>query len=127
MAEGATHGGKRKGAGRPKGSLTRRSEVLAEALLSNGHCPVEALIRLAQEAEAQGDLGQAIGAWKSIIPYVYPKPKAVEVDPETVIELAKAIAEARVSASTPEPGGSYNELLDHYFQQNEARKAENAN
>ena len=124
MAELAKHGGKRRGAGRPKGSVTRRSEVLAEALLSNGQCPVDALVRLAQEAEAQGDLGQAIGAWKSILPYVYPKPKAVEIEPEIVIELAKEIAKVRASAATKELGGSYGELLDRFFQQNRAKQVE---
>ena len=127
MTEAAKHGGKREGAGRPKGSLTRRSEILGEALLANNNCPVGALMRLAEKAEAQGDLGQAIGAWKSIIPYVYPKPKAVEVEPESVIELAKAIAEARADALATNPAEDYSVLLERYFRENQARKETNAN
>ena len=67
MAEQNGHGGKREGAGRPKGSRMRRSDELAERLISEGRCPVEALVRLAERAEAEGDLTQAIGAWKSVI------------------------------------------------------------
>ncbi len=123
MTETAKHGGKRSGAGRPKGSRGRRSEVLAETLLAQGKCPAEALIRLAEKAEAQGELAQAIGAWKSIVPYVYPKPKAVEIEPETVIELAKAIAEARANPAGSEVEESYNVLLERFFRENEAREA----
>ncbi len=123
MSVTAKHGGKRSGAGRPKGSHGRRSEILADSLLAQGKCPVEALIRLADKAEAQGDLGQAIGAWKSIVPYVYPKPKAVEIEPETVIELAKAIAEARANPSGSEVGESYSVLLERFFREEEAREA----
>ncbi len=123
MTETAKHGGKRSGAGRPKGSRGRRSEVLAETLLSQGICPVEALIRLAEKAEAQGDLGQAMGAWKGILPYVYPKPKAVEIEPEVVIELAKAIAEARANPSGSAMNESFGSLLDRYVREKEARKA----
>ena len=62
------HGGSRPGAGRPKGSRMRRSDILADRLLSNGKCPVEALVRLAEKAEAEGDLSQAISALKGIVP-----------------------------------------------------------
>lgn len=93
------HGGKRAGAGRPKGSRMRRSDALAEELISAGKCPVEALMRLAERAETDGDLGQAIGAWKSILPYVYPKPKAVEFAPEQVVELARDLDAVRKDAS----------------------------
>ena len=65
----------------------RRSDELAERLISEGRCPVEALVRLAERAEAEGELTQAIGAWKSVMPYIYPKPKAVEVAPEILVEL----------------------------------------
>ena len=77
----------------------RRSDALAEELISAGKCPVEALVRLAEQAESEGNLGQAIGAWKSVLPYIYPKPKAVEFAPEQVIELARDLAAARAYAS----------------------------
>lgn len=97
--QGNGHGGKRAGAGRPKGSRMRRSEVLADELIAAGKCPIQALVRLAEQAEAEGDVGQAIGAWKSILPYVYPKPKAVEIEPEQVIDLARDLTAARADAN----------------------------
>ena len=75
----------------------RRSDALAEKLLADGKCPVEALVRLAERAEAEGDFSQAIGAWKSILPYIHPKPKAVEIEPEHVVALARDLAAARAS------------------------------
>ena len=99
MADRGSHGGKRAGAGRPKGSRSRRSEALADKLLGEGKCPVDALVRLAEAAEKDGDRKQAIDAWKSILPYVHAKPKAVDIDPNSVIELARAVAEVRADAS----------------------------
>ena len=96
---GNGHGGKRAGAGRPQGSRNRRSDALAEELIAEGRCPVRALIRLAEQSEKEGEITQAIGAWKSILPFVYPKPKAVEFAPEELVELSRNIAAARADAS----------------------------
>ena len=85
----------------------RRSDELAERLISEGRCPVEALVRLAERAEAEGDLTQAIGAWKSVMPYIYPKPKAVEVAPEILVELAREMAAARADTGDREARGSH--------------------
>ena len=100
MAErGKGHGGKREGSGRPKGSRMRRSEALAEELIMAGRCPAEALVRLAEECEAQGDYKEAIGAWKSILPYVYPKPKAVEFETERALDFARDLLEMRTQTA----------------------------
>jgi len=112
MAEQNGHGGKREGAGRPKGSRMRRSDELAERLISEGRCPVEALVRLAERAEAEGDLTQAIGAWKSVMPYIYPKPKAVEVAPEILVELAREMAAARADTGDRVATGSHVEAVE---------------
>lgn len=89
------HGGKRAGAGRPTGSRMRRSEELAEKMIASGKCPIEALVRLAEKAEVDGDVSQAINGWKSILPYLYPKPKAVEIAPEALVELTRSLSEVR--------------------------------
>lgn len=89
------HGGKRVGAGRPAGSRMRRSEELAEKMIASGKCPIEALIRLAEKAEVDGDISQAINAWKSTLPYLYPRPKSVEIAPEALVELARNLSEVR--------------------------------
>lgn len=93
----------------------RRSDALAGELIETGKCPVQALIRLAEQAEADGDRGQAIGAWKSILPYVHPKPKAVEIAPEVVIELAREVAAARVNGSRPEPDPCFADRVENAF------------
>ncbi len=86
----------------------RRSDALAEELVAAGKCPIQALVRLAEQAEADGELGHAIGAWKSILPYVHPKPKAVEVAPGQVVELARDLAAIRADASRDDVN------LDHF-------------
>ena len=112
MAEQNGHGGKREGAGRPKGSRMRRSDELAERLISEGKCPVEALVRLAERAEADGELTQAIGAWISVLPYIYPKPKAVEVAPEILVELTRDMAAARADTGDREVRGSHVDMVE---------------
>jgi len=115
VATGNGHGGKRAGAGRPKGSRMRRSDALAEELISAGKCPIEALMRLAEQAEAAGDLAQAISAWKSILPYVHPKPKSVEFAPGEVIELARELAVARTEASRSDLNLDHIALMERYL------------
>lgn len=91
----SAHGGKRAGAGRPTGSRMRRSEELAEKMIASGKCPIEALVRLAEKAELDGDISQAINAWKSTLPYLYPRPKSVEIAPEDLVALTRSLSEVR--------------------------------
>ncbi|MCE5972609.1 hypothetical protein LZA78_03850 [Sinirhodobacter sp. WL0062] len=93
----------------------RRSDVLAEELISAGKCPIEALVRLAQQAEAAGDVGQAIGAWKCILPYIYPRPKAVETQPELVVDLARTLASVRSEALRHDIAQEHVALLERYL------------
>ena len=107
------HGGKRAGAGRPKGSRMRRSDELAEKLISSGKCPIEALVRLAEKAEVDGDISQAINAWKSTLSYIYARPKAMEFAPEDLIELTRKLSEVRAQElQTVANSISYGELLE---------------
>ncbi|MEJ5218855.1 hypothetical protein WG622_11415 [Cognatishimia sp. D5M38] len=73
----------------------RRNDVLADKLLSSGNCPAEALVRLANQAEIEGDRAQAIHAWKAVLPYVYAKPKPIESEPERALELAEHLLRIR--------------------------------
>ena len=111
MMSKVSHGGSRPGAGRPKGAQNRRTRLLADKLLGAGKCPAEALVRIAEQAEADGKMDLALDAWKAVLPYVHAKPKAVELDPERVIRLAREIAEARVS-SKGALDGDYAGLLE---------------
>lgn len=119
-----THGGKRAGAGRPKGSRMRRSDAMAERLIAAGRCPVDALVRLAERAEAEGEISQAIGAWRSILPYIYPKPKAVEVAPEVVIDLARDLDALRTDVRQSQSGRDFVNTVDWMVKKLEAEKEE---
>jgi hypothetical protein len=91
----------------------RRSDELAEKLISSGKCPIEALVRLAEKAEVDGDISQAINAWKSALPYIYPRPKAVEIAPEELVDLTRKLSEARAQELQAAANSiSYGELLE---------------
>ncbi len=86
-------------------------------MIASGKCPIEALIRLAEKAETEGDISQAINAWKSTLPYIYPRPKAVEFAPEDLIELRQNLAEARVQDQNASGNSSaYGERLARAIQ-----------
>ena len=89
----------------------KRTKALADTLLENDECPAEALVRLAKFAESEGKTNLAIDAWKAVLPYVHPKPKAIETAPDVVAELARSIAEARTSAVQQIAGTSFAERI----------------
>lgn len=110
MAARNGHGGARSGAGRPRGARNRRSRELADNLLGAGKCPAEALIRIAERAEADGNLGLALDAWKAVLPFVHARPKPVELVPEEVLELARSLAQVRQEVDAA-ADGSYLDAL----------------
>ena len=66
-------GGKREGAGRPRGSRGRRTEdsiTKAEAL---GPTPLEVLLESMHAARAEGERAEAVECAKAAAPYVHPK------------------------------------------------------
>lgn len=69
-------GGKREGAGRPEGSRNRRSAVIADYLDRPKNNPIKNLIRLAQKAEAGGDIRLAAECFKTLMPYYAARLKA---------------------------------------------------
>lgn len=56
-------------------------------------------MRIAEQAEASGEMALAIDAWKAVLPYVHAKPKSIEVDPVAVVQLARDLAEARAASN----------------------------
>ncbi|MFX0546878.1 hypothetical protein ACEWPL_015155 [Roseovarius sp. S1116L3] len=91
----------------------RRSEELAEKMIASGKCPIEALVRLAEKAEMDGDISQAINAWKSTLPYLYPRPKSVEFAPEDLVELTRSLSEVRAQEQhANEHSTGYGERLE---------------
>jgi hypothetical protein len=67
-------GGARPGAGRPAGSRNKRTREMTERLDRLGLDPIAALARLAQHAEAEGDLTLAERCWSGLLPYAGPRP-----------------------------------------------------
>src|SRR4051794_41928173 len=67
-------GGPRPGSGRPRGSRNRRTVEMTERLDRLGLDPIAALARLAQHAEAEGDLTLAEKCWRGLLPYAGPTP-----------------------------------------------------
>src|SRR3954463_13567460 len=67
-------GGSRVGSGRPPGSRNKRTLVMTERLDRMGLDPIAALARLAQHAEAEGDLALAEPCWPVLLPYAAPRP-----------------------------------------------------
>ncbi len=108
MTAVCSHGGARLGAGRPKGALNRRTRDLAERLLAAGRCPVEALVRIAEDAERAGNTGLALDAWKAVLPYVHARPKPYESDLEGRIALEKELADVRGASDS---GSDYGRAL----------------
>jgi len=68
-------GGRREGAGRPKGLHGVKSTELAEMLDSMGANPAKALARLGLKAEAAGDDDLAVRAFGALMPFRYAKLK----------------------------------------------------
>ena len=85
------HGGKRPGAGRPKGSKGARTKQVEELLESLDCNPIEGLVRLARLAEEDAQaaptpservphINIAKDCYKELAQYVAPKRKSVEMD-----------------------------------------------
>ena len=95
MANDSGHGGKRPGARRPKGARGRRSEELADRLIAAGNAPWMPLCAWQRRQRRRETSARRSVPGRACCPYVYPKPKPVESDPEGVIALARGLAEAR--------------------------------
>jgi hypothetical protein len=85
-------GGKREGAGRKKGSVSKKTQSVVEKMEALGCDPLEAMHRIAQQAEKgieevdrdgniviRRDMALAGQMYKELAQYVAPKRKAVEV------------------------------------------------
>ena len=71
-------GGSRPGAGRPKGSLTKRTREIAERALSEGITPLDVMLMAMRHAVDAGDLAAAHAFAKDAAPYMHARPAAVE-------------------------------------------------
>lgn len=76
MANG--HGGKRPGAGRKLGSVTKKTRDIAEKATKQGLTPLEVMLHAMREAHAAGKLDEAHAYAKDAAPYMHARLAAVE-------------------------------------------------
>jgi hypothetical protein len=100
-----THGGKRPGAGRPKGSINRRSLSAIEEVASRfrGWSPLMHLAMVANDESLDASI--RLDAAKAALPYFHAKLKQTVFDPDEVVELEARIAEVRARATVKEIKG----------------------
>ena len=78
MSGGGSKPGERRG-GRKKGAANRRTVDLVEQLESLGLDPVRELAEALQAAKDVSDLPNWINAAKALLPYLYPRRRAVDI------------------------------------------------
>lgn len=100
MSKSQQHGGKREGAGRPKGSLNRRSIAVIEAVAEKypDWTPLMHLATVANNEELPVDV--RVDAAKAAAPFVHAKAKAAVLDQEELIALERRIARVRLEEAS---------------------------
>lgn len=71
-------GGARAGAGRKKGSLTKRTREIAERAMESGMTPLEVMLKAMNEHVDAKRWDDAASVAKDAAPYVHPKLAAIE-------------------------------------------------
>lgn len=70
-------GGKRPGAGRPKGAASKRTRDVADAAASEGLTPLEYMLEVLRDEGAER--ADRMDAAKAAAPYIHPRLSSVEV------------------------------------------------
>lgn len=89
----------RKTGGRKAGTPNTRTQNVTEKLEAMGCDPIEAMARMAMEAEAEDDKTLAKSLYAELAPYYTPKRKAVE---QTIIEQKPERTKEEVEARRQE-------------------------
>lgn len=96
-------GGRRPGAGRPKGSRNRDTVLVQETLDRLGCSPLEVLAAIALDDQQKLNINESVGvtarlkAASTLAEYLYPRRRAVEAtfaQDQSLLEVLNAIAEA---------------------------------
>lgn len=72
-------GGKRTGAGRKAGAVTKKTRAIADAAMTDGITPLEVMLGAMREAWAAGNKMDAADIAKDAAPYMHPRLAAVEL------------------------------------------------
>ena len=97
------HGGKRPGAGRKKGSVSRKRKVRSARLLANGDLPIDIMLTAARELLAAKDFSGAAAAAAKVAPYIHQKFTATQ-EPALKHEAQKVQGE--LPLAPPDPGAA---------------------
>lgn len=95
------HGGRRNGAGRPKGSKNRRTHDVESLLQGLDMNPIAAMVDIYRDAKESGDFRLAGQMARELAQYVAPKRRAVDLSVEAKAsgdDLIRAIYEGRKRA-----------------------------
>lgn len=92
-------GGKREGAGRPKGAVggRARSQIEEIAQLHPNWSPLRHFAQVANDESLPAEV--RLDAAKAAAPYLYAKLKPIECDPEAALEYEERLAEIRATHS----------------------------
>lgn len=72
-------GGKRVGAGRPKGARSEKnSKRINDIIAEYGITPVEVMMRAMKQLFDEGEMRSAAGVAKDLLPYLHPRLNSVE-------------------------------------------------
>jgi len=112
------HGGKRSGAGRPLGNLKIRSLEAIEAVAARypDWSPLLHFAAVANDETLPVDV--RLDAAKAAAPYMHPRPKPSELDPDAAIAFEKRLAAVRAEAVAKEaldPFSNLGDRLDRAF------------
>jgi len=92
-------GGARPGAGRPRGSLNKRSVEAIEAVgeMFPDWSPLQHFAAVANDQTLDPVI--RLDAAKAAAPYLHARPKPVEMEPDAVVELETRLLQAKVEAA----------------------------
>ncbi len=74
----APRGGKRPGAGRPKGCKTKRRQEVAQRAVAEGITPIEVMLLAMREAVGRNEMAEAAKFAQMAAPYIHPRLQAIQ-------------------------------------------------
>lgn len=91
-------GGTRPGAGRPPGSLNKRSVAAIEKVAEQypDWSPLQHFANVANDETLDPVI--RLDAAKAAAPFIHPRPKAVELDPDALVDLERRLVRIRLEA-----------------------------
>src|SRR3954471_10073595 len=98
-------GGARRGAGRPKGSASKKTIEIANRAAQEGITPLEVMVNIMREAYAGKDYEKALDAATKCAPYMHSKLSSVDVK-ATVKRDVEEYTDAELIALAMQSSGS---------------------